>query len=588
MSETRHSARHRALKSYRLPAGVAVAALVATGLVAAVSPAQAATKVIPSHQVDVSETRLTGENAFSTPANGVRVRTTDTGNPASSQNKAAGYFDVNRSLNAVAAVEPTMAWTPNGANTLIPGKQLKVDFNGDGSLDGTLVGEPTYPNGSPLYGNDWWLTNGSKPFVKTGAPVKGGGFGSENHGTLAQWRAAFPTARVIQAGWSLGSGVLGDGTITNFVIAGDTYTFAASGEPTAVTLTTEQVDQSRTGTQGTNTFLTTSGGGVEIETILEPDPAQAKSYGIFPVNQSLATAGEPKLDYTHISGPLNPAAILNIDFDGNGGVDGTLVAEPTYANGAPLYGDNWWLSNSSSPFVKADAPDHGGGYGSENNGKLSEWRNAFPNAKIVTAGWNIGSHQAGHGVINAITVGNTRYGFIGNTAPTAAPVSATTPFGTAKTVTLAGSDAEGDALTYTVGTTPNGTVSLLGNQATFTPAYGFSGVATFGYTVKDATHPAVASTVTITVGAPPVDPGFVVNVSKGGTATKPTVTLTGKTNAPLPVAGSITVSENGTKLKGSGVIGRNFNIPLGTQTVGTHVYVIAYGGKSATVVVQTP
>ena len=113
-------------------------------------------------------------------------------------------------------------------------------------------------------------------------------------------------------------------------------------------------------------------------------------------------------------------------------------------------------------------------------------------------------------------------------------------------------------------------------------------MASFGYTVKDAGHPAVASTVTITVGAPPVDEGFIVTVTKGGTATKPTVTLTGKTNAPLPVFGSITVSENNVQLKGSGVIARNFNIPLGTQTVGTHVYVIAYGGKSATVVVQTP
>ncbi|MCZ4498818.1 MAG: Ig-like domain repeat protein [Marmoricola sp.] len=569
--------RHRAFKNYRVPVGIAVGALMTAGLVTAIAPANAATKVVTANLVDQSETRATGHNVFTTPAAGVRVYTEG----ATSTDKAAGYFDVNRSLNAVAAVEPTMSYTQNSTYTSIPGKQLKVDFNGDGSIDGILVGEP-------VYGNDWWLPGGGKEFVKNGAPSHTGGSGSDNHGTLAQWKSAFPTAKVIQGGWSLGSGALGDGTIKNFVIAGDTYTFAAAPATTNVSLTTDQVDQTRTLAQGTNKFLTTPGGGVEIETVLAPDPTKAKSYGIFPVGQSLSQAGEPKLDYTYVSGDLNPATVLNIDFDGDGSVDGTLVAEPKYPNGANLYGDNWWLSNSSSAFVKADAPDHGGGFGSDNNGKLSEWRNAFPNAKIVTAGWNLGSEQAGHGVINSITVGTTKYGFVGNTAATAAPVSATTPFGTAKSVVLAGSDAEGDALTYTVGTSPNGTVSLAGNQATFTPAYGFSGTASFGYTVKDATHPAAASTVTIGVGAPPVDTGFVVTVTKGGTATKPTVTLTGKTNAPLAVAGSITVSENGIKLKGSGVLGRNFNIPLGTQTVGTHVYVIAYDGKSATVVVQTP
>ena len=585
MSHSPMGAKHRALKSYRLPVGIAVGALVVTGFALGTAPAQAATKVITANLVDTSDTRATGFNVFTTPDVGVRVYTNDP-NPAASTNKAAGYFDVQKSLNAVAAVEPKLNWTPNGPNTHIPGKQLKVDFNGDGSIDGTLVGEPTYADGSPLYGANWWVPGSAKQFVKDGAPSHAGGFGSENNGTLAQWKAAFPVARVIQAGWSLGSGIKGDGNITSFEIAGDIYKFAAAPATTTTSLSSSQVDQSETRAQGTNTFLTT--GGVDIETVLAPDSSKAKSAGYFPVGIPLAAAGEPKLDYTNITGLLKPSTQLVTDFDGDGLADGILVGEPTYANGTALYGDNWWLSNGSSAFVKADAPSHDGGFGSDNNGKLSEWRGKFPNAKVLAAGWSLGSGVQGHGVINSITVGTTKYTFLGNNAPTAAPVSATTPFGTAKTVTLAGSDAEGDALTYTAGPSANGSVTVLGNQATFTPAYGFSGVATFPYTVKDASHAAVASTVSITVGAPPVDEGFVVNVTKGGTATKPTVTLTGKTNAPLPVFGSITVSENGTKLKGSGVIGRQFNIPLGTQTVGTHVYVIAYGGKSATVVVQTP
>lgn len=582
MSLTHPGAKHRALKSFRVPIGIVVAALVTAGLVAGIAPAQAANRVIPANLVDLSETRITGHNVFA--GGNVRVYTEG----ATSTDKAAGYFDVNKTLSAVSAVEPTMSWTANNPpNLLRPGLQLKVDFNGDGSIDGILVGEPTYADGSPLYGNDWWASNGSKQFVKDGAPSHSGGFGSSNHGTLAQWKTAFPGAKVLQGGWSLGSGVKGDGFIHNFVIAGDTYTFTPSSI-TTVELSEADVNTSETRSKGHNTFLPE--GGVEILT--EDSSSLSKSAGYFDTQAlPLSQAGEPSMSYDNYAGSLRPSVQLVTDFDNDGLPDGILVGEPTYANGTVLYGNDWWLTNSASAIIKADAPQHGGGFGSDNHGQLSEWRAAFPNAKVLAAGWSLGSGVQGHGVINSITIGPKMYTFLGvppNSAPTASPVPDTTAFGTAKTVTLAGDDVDGDPLTYTVGTTPNGTVSLVGDQATFTPAYGFSGVATFGYTVKDAGHPAVASTVTITVGAPPVDPGFVVNVTKGGTATKPTVTLTGKTNAPLPVYGSISVSENGVHLKGSGVIGRQFNIPLGTQTPGTHVYKISYGGKSATIVVQLP
>ena len=50
-----------------------------------------------------------------------------------------------------------------------------------------------------LYGDDWWLSNGSEQFVKDAAPLHTGGSGSDNHGTLAQWRAAFANTNMIQA-----------------------------------------------------------------------------------------------------------------------------------------------------------------------------------------------------------------------------------------------------------------------------------------------------------------------------------------------------------------------------------------------------
>ena len=71
------------------------------------------------------------------------------------------------------------------------------------------------------YGNDWWLNNGAEQFVKDGAPSRTDGSGSTNHGTLDQWRAAFPNAQVLAFGFSLGSGVKGDGVLDAITFNGD-------------------------------------------------------------------------------------------------------------------------------------------------------------------------------------------------------------------------------------------------------------------------------------------------------------------------------------------------------------------------------
>lgn len=569
--------RHRAIKRHRGKIGLVVGALAVAGTIASVAPAQAANKTVTANLVDLSETRSEGHHDFSTPENGVRVYT----DSSSSQAKAAGYFDVNKSLNATAAVEPTMSWTANGANLLRPGMQLKIDFDADGNIDGILVGEPSYADGTPLYGNVWWLSGNSEAFVKAVAPSHAGGFGSPDNGTLAQWKTAFPVAKVIQAGWSLGSGVKGDGNILNMVIAGDTYRFAAAPATTERVLVEAEVDLSQTRSQGTNTFLST--GGVQIKTVLLPDSSQAKSAGYFDTGAlPLSQAGEPSLDYTVIGGTLKPSVQLVTDFDNDGAADGILVGEPTYANGSLLYGNDWWLTNSAPAHIKADAPSHTGGFGSANHGLLSEWRSVFPNAKVLAAGWSLGSGVEGEGVVNAITVGTTRYTFDGNDAPTAAPVAATTPFGTAVTVTLLGSDPDGDPLIYGAGPSPDGSVSTVGDQTTFTPNPGFSGVATFPYTVKDAGHPAVSGTVTITVEEPPADPLLPVTVKVTGT----TVDLSGKTIAPLKNLGAIRLFENGVQIKSTSVFARKWRFDLRKVTPGVHVYTVEFDGASTTVVVN--
>lgn len=180
-----------------------------------------------------------------------------------------------------------------------------------------------------------------------------------------------------------------------------------------------------------------------------------------------------------------------------------------------------------------------------------------------------------------------------NVAPTADPVTGSGDFqGGPVMVTLAGHDADGDALTYTAGplADPNdGTLQRVGNQVRFTPVYGFYGTETFPYTVADATHPPVTGTVSITIGNPPVDPLLTVNatVSAGSNASKRAIVLTGTVAAPLPATGGFKVTDNGVARSGGSVFNRKYKLSLGPgNAIGTHIYVVTYVGHSSTIVVH--
>ena len=157
-----------------------------------------------------SDTRATGH--YEVVGSGLRVWTEG----STSTDKVAEYVATSTPLADVG--EPSLEYTPT-SGTVPPGYQLVVDFDGDGSSDGILVGET-------VYGEDWWLNNAAAPFVKAGAPSTGGGSGSSWYGTLGEWSEAFPEANVLAFGFSLGSSVKGDGVIDAITFAGTRYTFA--------------------------------------------------------------------------------------------------------------------------------------------------------------------------------------------------------------------------------------------------------------------------------------------------------------------------------------------------------------------------
>ena len=194
---------------------LAAAAVIAlTGLAPAANAAEATgTIYVPSDfVVELSATGTTG--SYEVQGTALHIATTG----ATSTDKVAEYVASDVALADVG--EPTLEYT-NSSNLGVPGAQLVVDFDNDGSSDGILIGEPA------VYGNDWWLNRTATDIAKAGAPETDGGKGSEWHGTLDQWRVAFPTAVVEAFGFSLGSGVQGDGLLTAIHFADTQYTFAA-------------------------------------------------------------------------------------------------------------------------------------------------------------------------------------------------------------------------------------------------------------------------------------------------------------------------------------------------------------------------
>jgi len=167
-----------------------------------------------------NDTRSTGYHELQ--ADGLRVWTESN----TTTDKATGYHDLSSPVPLAdqTAQSDYVMTIDNTSGGGVPGYQLVIDFDGDTLPDGILVGEE-------IYGDDWWATNGSKQFVKDGAPSNESGFGSEYHGTLEQWSAAFPDAQILTFGYSLGSGVKGDLLLQQLTFGCTTYVFAEKNLP---------------------------------------------------------------------------------------------------------------------------------------------------------------------------------------------------------------------------------------------------------------------------------------------------------------------------------------------------------------------
>jgi LPXTG-motif cell wall-anchored protein len=197
---------------------------------------------------DFSQSRTAGHHEFQGgAAAGLHIWTDDN----SSQAKVAGYVGLSSpvSMPLVAAwpTDPSLDYLA-APGTIAPGYQMVVDAKDKNGVDRTfiLVGEP-------VYGGKWWAASCSTWCADLGMEATGGG-GSPYQGTLDEWATLLPKSSVKAVGFSLGSGVKGEGLLRSLTFMKITWSFCKGTPPT----TTTTVPTSTTTTTAPSTSTSTS------------------------------------------------------------------------------------------------------------------------------------------------------------------------------------------------------------------------------------------------------------------------------------------------------------------------------------------
>lgn len=126
------------------------------------------------------------------------------------------------------------------------------------------------------------------------------------------------------------------------------------------------------------------------------------------------------------------------------------------------------------------------------------------------------SFKASDGSLTSSNTIQTVHIGVANSLPVVAPVTLSTNTDTVLNGTLTATDANGDPLTFSAGATgtTHGTVVINPNGTfAFTPAAGFTGVATFSYKANDGIGNSTDATVTVNVGANVAPVGTAATVS---------------------------------------------------------------------------
>ncbi|MCZ4498681.1 MAG: hypothetical protein JWQ74_1234 [Marmoricola sp.] len=227
-----------------------------------------------------------------------------------------------------------------------------------------------------------------------------------------------------------------------------------------------------------------------------------------------------------------------------------------------------WVSSKAVGAIPANTPT-----------LLGDILSAFTTYKVI--GFGVYSDDGGNGAITSITWDGVKNTFTGNRSPVVAPVTATTTVGKSVTVTLTGTDADGDEVSYaSIGT--HGTATVVGDKLTFKPTPGYVGTASFNYVAADGKGASSTGAIAIKVTKAPATLTFTSSTS---TATKKTY-LRVRATAPAgaSVAGARVAVQRLGKTVGTGSIvnGTVLFSPAKGLPKGKHGFRIFYKGTATT------
>ncbi len=176
--------------------------------------------------------------------------------------------------------------------------------------------------------------------------------------------------------------------------------------------------------------------------------------------------------------------------------------------------------NAISSYVVVSGPSHGALSGAGANLTYTPTAN-YNGSDVFTFKVNDGTDSN----IASVSITVTPV----NDAPVASAQSVSTNEDTALPITLTGTDVDGDALTFTVASSPaHGVLTGSGPNLIYTPASNYNGSDSFTFTVNDGSVTSAAATVSITVNA----------VADAPLANDQSVTTAEDTSLPITLTGS--------------------------------------------------
>jgi Ca2+-binding RTX toxin-like protein len=410
------------------------------------------------------------------------------------------------------------------------------------------------------------------------------------------------------------------------------FAFADSSVPLAELLNKQPVITSDGGGETVAATVLENGTAVTTVTATDPDAGQTLNYAIaggadatrFTINSStgvLAFTASPDFEAPVDANGDNVYEVSIQVSDGSGGTDRQVITVSVgNQNEAPvapetLAGSGVQEDAAASVVATLVATDVDGdvltySVSDQQGGTFSRNPTTGEVTFIPTAHFN-GTASATYTVSDGVLT-DTGVISVAVAAVNDAPTAASTPENTSGTedirvtgTLLAGSDVDGDALTFLLGTTPaaGGVVTIDAHTGsyTFTPTANFNGTASFTYVVSDGVLQSAEKTIQIAIA--PVNDAPVANVNgivdaysftKGGTKTLAVASDQGvlKNDADVVEGSPLTVQLVQTTANGSLVLNADGsfsytpnNTFMGTDSF-TYLAVDSEGGQSEVTTVQ--